>query len=550
MNLARRLRSRKIFLPPAAQNRLDPEEAIASGDESAAASAESASFRNYFVLTTRKQTEGRIVNGWLILTVIVGAAIALVDGAMRAPNPGLELVLPQPLEYEPYRAAFLFAGVTLPLLFAYAKKARLLLAETWFLWFVFCTTAYTKDFSYLRLPGAPVFVTDVTLVALLLLVYLAPRPHRSGRPLVLNISLLFFVAAGILEAARGFFANREPLLVLRDSALVVYSLFFLTAYHLLPNWSAIRRLSVWFASGAALNVVNGLAWFVAAPDQRRFVFPGIYVLISLVGVFVLMANGRISSHIGWILVGVFSVGLWLANSRSLFVCFVVMFLVTLGIPRLFPWNRASARLVSGLVFSAAILSFFALVFFHSPASLDFTNRVADNMSSGILHLSDDPYWQFRLTAWREAWRRFQEYPAAGEGFGKLFNFEIWDNDPRPHNTFLTVLYKMGLLGFLPFLTFLASFFWSTLRTARESRTCYGAPFLQILILAQVSFCIWGGADAVLESPYLASLFWVGMGLGSRMVEKLNFNYATSHLEKLRIGCEQLSRTSRLANARG
>jgi len=42
-------------------------------------------------------------------------------------------------------------------------------------------------------------------------------------------------------------------------------------------------------------------------------------------------------------------------------------------------------------------------------------------------------------------------PLAGEGFGVPFIFDrlFLENDPRPHNTFFTVLYKMGLAGFLP-----------------------------------------------------------------------------------------------------
>jgi hypothetical protein len=59
-------------------------------------------------------------------------------------------------------------------------------------------------------------------------------------------------------------------------------------------------------------------------------------------------------------------------------------------------------------------------------------------------------------------------------------------------------------------------------------------FLQTLILAQVSFCVWGGADSVLESPYLASLFWVGMGLGLSMIQKLNYERSLQNLS-YRIG---------------
>src|SRR5260370_17281125 len=107
------------------------------------------------VVLIGKQTRVRIVNGWLVLIVVLGAVIAVADGLTRTPNPELELSPPQPLEYEPYYAAFLLAGLTLPLMFAYAKRARASLTEGLFLWFVFCTTPYLKDFSSLPCPSAP-----------------------------------------------------------------------------------------------------------------------------------------------------------------------------------------------------------------------------------------------------------------------------------------------------------------------------------------------------------------------------------------------------------
>jgi len=54
---------------------------------------------------------------------------------------------------------------------------------------------------------------------------------------------------------------------------------------------------------------------------------------------------------------------------------------------------------------------------------------------------------------------------------------------------------MGLLGFLPLLALLVYFFWLCVRAFIA---IFGEPsyfFLQTLILAQVSFCVWGGADS-------------------------------------------------------
>jgi hypothetical protein len=69
---------------------------------------------------------------------------------------------------------------------------------------------------------------------------------------------------------------------------------------------------------------------------------------------------------------------------------------------------------------------------------------------------------------------------------------------------------------------LAYFFWLCLRAVHRNSGNRRVSFLQTLFLAQVSLCVWGGADSMLESPYLASLFWVGMGIGLRIVQKLDY----------------------------
>lgn len=467
----------------------------------------------------RKHRQGRIINRWLILIGIVGSIIAVADGLKRPPNLDFE-PLPQSMQYDPYSAAFLLATITLPLVFAYARRARVSLTEALFLWFILCTTAYTKDFSYLRLPGVPLFVTDIVLISILASIYIFHRPCRPRIPSGLTISLTLFAAAGALAAARGFWGHHESLLVLRDSAIVAYALFLPVGYHLARNWQMIRRVAAWFSLGAALSVLNGLAQFAVVPDQRRFV-SGIYVLVALVGVLVMMANGLIGQRVSWILAGVFSIGLFLANSRSAFVIIVVLTVLALIVPGLFRRKRRLATLITALVTGAALAGSFTLLYLHLRSERDFAARVAGELSSGVLHTSNDPYWQFRLMAWKEAWNRFKEYPAAGEGFGIPFTFEIWDSDVRPHNTFLTVLYKMGLLGFLPLLVFLTYFFWLTFHAIRRNRRDAHVAFLEIVILAQVCFCVWGGASLMLESPYLASLFWAGAGISLRLAQKLD-----------------------------
>jgi O-antigen ligase len=469
----------------------------------------------------RRRTHTEIVNIWLILIVLVGAMIAVADGLTRTPILERLDAWNGPMEYDPYPGALLFAGLTLPLMIAYARKARVSLTEGLFLWYVFCTTAYTRDFSYVRFPGAPLFVTDVVLLVLLLSIYLFPPRRGLSTSPPESVFLLLFLGAGALSAARGFWGHREAMVVLRDSALVMYSLFLLVGYHLFRSWTSIKRLAVWFLLGAVLSVLNGLGWFVNTPSERRFIYYGIYVLISLAGVPVAMASHLLNKRIGWVSLSVLCVGLLLANTRSLYVSLVVIVLLGLWCGRSI-WNRLRpVHLVSTLGGVAALITLGAFLFLHGDAGRDFAQRSAVELSSGVLNASKDPYWQFRLSAWTEAWRRFAEYPLAGEGFGVPFVFDLADFDARPHNTFLTVLYKMGFAGFLPLLALLVYFFWIALHAVHRNLANQRAAFLLMGVLAQVAFLVLGTANLVLESPFLASLFWASMGLSQRMIHMLD-----------------------------
>ena len=478
----------------------------------------------------RKPIQGRIINAWLVLTAVLGTVIAVADGLTRAPVSEREAYWNGPLEYQPYLGTVLLAALTLPLMFGYVRRAGVTVGEGFLLWFVFCTAAYTRDFSYIHLPGTPLFVTDCVLVILFLSIYLAARSGRLDVPLPVNIFVAMIVAAGTLAALRGILQHRDLIFVLRDSALVAYPLFLYIAHHLFRSWLSIKRMAVWFLLGTALSVLNGFAWFLAAPQERRFIYYGTYILMALVGTFVAMANQLLRPRVAWLLAGLFCLGLALANARTLFVALPILLVVGLGGGGLA--RRKSlrhAKVLTTLVAATVLIGALTILFLRTDTGRDFAERSSQELASGVLHSEEDTNWQFRLSAWKEAWRRFEEYPLAGEGYGIPFVFEMLpiDNDPRPHNTFLTVLYKMGLIGFLPLLLLLVHFFWSVGGAARRNLENPRVAWLWIVILAMAAFCFYGSANLLLESPFLASMFWMLVGLGHRMARMVDLERTLS-----------------------
>lgn len=460
-----------------------------------------------------REAASPLLNSWFWAATLVGGAIVLLDGLSRQFTVAEEL---EPLTYVPPWWALAFAAATLPLCLGYAARVRIPAIEGVLLWFVLGTVTYAKNFAYIRIPGAPVFVTDVVLALLLFRLFLWPRlrlPQLRGR--LFRLLLLFWLA-GAAAAARGVLPGQDLLLVARDAAIVGYSLFLLVGAFLVRNWESARRLFLFFAVGAAMAALNGLAWLAAQPGQRRYIGFGIYIVAALVGALLLTIHRRIPARWGWALVCVFGCGVLLANARTLFVALAVL----LGVVFLFGASAqkrtriARWKLAVGTVVAAALV-FVAVLQTEAGAAL--VERSTEELVSGTLEYSDDPNAQYRFLAWAEAFGRFTANPLLGEGYGVPFGFERSERDVRPHNTYLTVLYKMGLLGLAPLALLLAFFYRNALRALRRRREHPGALFLYALLLGHAGMSMYAGLNLLLESPFLASLYWMSLGVGLRMI---------------------------------
>ena len=465
----------------------------------------------------------RVKSSWLnwplVAILLVGTLIVMADGFTRPPKLDEDWDPTEALTYEPYHAAFVFGLVMLPLMLAYRKSVRISRKESVLLWFVMCTVAYSKDFAYMGVPGSPIFVTDVVLggLCVALLGSLRSGLRALGRTPRLAIICLF--VSGALCVARGFLSGQDKILVLRDSAIVVYSMFLLVSFLVVSSWQAVKRIFIFFALGAVFSTMNALAWSALQPGLRRYIPYGAYILTALLGVFVLTMNRSIRPALGWALSGFLAAGVLLANARTIYVALglILLIMVLVGPSARLQISKRSLRIGAAFAVTAIVLVWAAMQIKSGATLLEET---ATDLTSGTLYYNDDPNAAFRFLAWMEADQRFEENPVLGEGFGVPFTFELTTYDVRPHNTFLTILYKMGLLGFLPAMVLLLSFQWKGWRSLRAFHQRPGALFLYVLLLAELVMLVFGFLNLLLESPFLASVFWVSLGVGMRVMSLL------------------------------
>jgi O-antigen ligase len=217
--------------------------------------------------------------------------------------------------------------------------------------------------------------------------------------------------------------------------------------------------------------------------------------------------------------GMLAMGVFLANARTIYVALgaVLPIMVLIGPAAKLQISRRALRLGAGIAVASVFLALAVMQTRAGKALLDMT---VTELASGTLHYADDPNAAFRLLAWLEAGNRFAQNPVLGEGFGVPFTFELTSDDVRPHNTFLTILYKMGVLGFLPAMVLLVGFQWKGWSSLRSFHQQPEALFLYVLLLAQLVASVFGCLNLLLESPFLASIYWVILGVGMRVMSLL------------------------------
>jgi O-antigen ligase len=462
------------------------------------------------------------LNWWLLLICLAGIIIVLADGFTRPSMIEAENIALEPLTYEPYEGAFVFAVFMLPLTLGYATSAGASRKEALLLWFILCTVAYAKDFSYIKVPESKLFITDIVLAVLL-----ASQYKRMGRALralgmLPVLALSAFVLSGMISAARGFLGGEEKALVFRDSAIFAYSFFLFPGFLLVSSWTGVKRFFLFFTLGAVFCSLNAAAWFVMQPGQRRYLGYGIYVVIALLGLLLGRANG-ILKRSGWFLPAVLTIGILLFNSRAAYAAMAgaIAVILLVGV-QLQQKHAIRARL--NLVFKlTAMLCLVLAIVLQTRTGSTFVERSLEEVTAAALDPSQDPTSQFRFMAWAEAITRFSRNPVVGEGYGVPFTFDIYNEDPRPHDTYLTILYKMGIVGISPFLFLLATFFFRSWRTLFANRTRKETAWLYVLLVGVVAQCLNGLFNYVVESPFMASMFWISIGMGFRMILILRSN---------------------------
>lgn len=134
-------------------------------------------------------------------------------------------------------------------------------------------------------------------------------------------------------------------------------------------------------------------------------------------------------------------------------------------------------------------------------------------------LASGSTFRLRLGYWRVGWRMFRDHVLTGTGFGTFGALypkyqTLEEDDVRAaHNDFLQILSETGLVGFIPFASFVGALLLSLAHGMRGGRTIEDALLRGGFLAGIAAFLVHCVVDFNFYNPALAMLFFMAAGLG-------------------------------------
>lgn len=375
--------------------------------------------------------------------------------------------------------------------------------------FVFLLALGHRDFTYTALKVGPANLYITEWVLLILLLAAVPRMAemwRAYRPALLALGLY----AGLGLVFFWLSSRYWPLgPIVRDFAIVYYALFTVAALAFLRNGGDINRLFIAMLAGSLFNLGSDLlnylyGTFPVTPEQKNYSLRSSFYYVICVAYLLpglLFLKEKLRPWAVMYVAAVFVVVLLYSYSKTSMAALLLV--SVMGILALAKRARMEVLIA---IFMAFML---ALVITPMGKTFKFSSLFA-------MRLADDDSRSMLRTA---ALRDFSEYPY-GIGFGApIFGGHSRELLSKPdefhalHNSYLTILRRMGVEGFAAFSALVALAVYGVRRAwksrADDDHDAWLTPFA--VLLGFIAAAVFATAHVVLEGPFFGAVFWLLLG---------------------------------------
>ena len=382
----------------------------------------------------------------------------------------------------------------------------------------------------------PLFLTDLTLISLLG-VSLLKRPGQ----------VLFWATAGQQAGGAGravwmlcvagiiYFVFAFPiyrLYAIRDLAIFTYSIFFPLTYFAVNSRIWAKRITRYFVYSGIVLAVLMLIQFATGVDIGF----GSNVREILGRNITYVGSDDYGGILAASLMGLVAYGLLERERKTFhllaaFVCFFAMAatgtrsaMVGCAVAGFVTFMLVSHRYRLGFCIVAAILVVTLIVGTVLPESIPGVKALHD-FYNAILSASggaSDENAAFRLERWIDAFHTWLAHPLFGVGFGRDVMHQIyvpqWAPDKfnlgMPHNTYLFLLARAGVVGFGLVVVAMVAGFWRLGWAVRR----YRQPDDLAAMSALVAMAAFGAFVLFFERPMNNATFWIMLAVGIRLAQ--------------------------------
>jgi O-antigen ligase len=338
--------------------------------------------------------------------------------------------------------------------------------------------------------------------------FLAPRQRPLRYVVVLNLVMLVpaLVGLALMTSTFSYVTGRNLLLVLYPLFAVVVVL----VTDLARSWRYWYMAALAGPALALLLVATGLAGDsgTTSTGATRLASYTFILAFGIAPIVTIAAARERLLRPMWAIAGTipFLVALTLVNHRSAWLAFVAAALVLFGV-RLSP-----AVVVGGL--AVAVVGLLVLT---APIS-ESTPLSDEIVRARSVTNTSDPNASFRLAFWEAAMAKSLNSPVFGNGFD-AYPDDVAppqpgnpDPFPSPHNSFVAIAYRAGLISFLIVLGLLLNLVRLGFRASRERTLPVDRAVCAALTGVVVFIGVTSAFNVYLEAPYAGPLFWTCVGL--------------------------------------
>lgn len=414
---------------------------------------------------------------------------------------------------------------------AFDKRKNLLNYIIYFI-FLFLTSSmmlFSREFAHMNIKvlGFPVYVTEIAILIISILMvfnYFINKDKKiiTGYKLKFEHILIFLILIVSLVTGLVRYGN---VYVFRHSALFYYSIFSFLVPAFLTD---MRQFEIFVIVSAFLIFINSIIYMIFSNNifnNFNYYYQGLFIFIIINSL--IMIKNKIINIAAVLTAVIFIYEMIDTKVRAAWVALIIATILNIALLIIF---RKKLDMKKSFIIKVSVTVMLAILLIVCLSFFNLNNYIGEFKS--IYSQSDEasPSYNnavWRLIVWKDIIKKSMQKPILGYGFGMLYNNDTlkdmgWAYGADtgfldPHNSYLSILYRTGILGISIFLLFIVSFFVKAINFLRKFQDRQTSIYMIGILSSVVFILVISFFMVVLEGPYLGIFLWIFIGLALALI---------------------------------